>query len=453
MITRGISRHPGFPAGLALAGLLCGCGRSTEVSSQGAPATLLPPEAKANAETLRFLEDKIRKDPEDFIAQNKLAAYYLQQVRETSDVAYLKLAARAARASLAALPPEHNTGGLVALTHVEIASHDFASARDHARRLIELEPEKSYAYQILGDALIELGEYEDAKAAYGKMVYLGGLQGITRVAIDQRMARLAALRGDMETSRQRMTAALVGALKSQVPDRETVAWCRWQLGETAFAVGDYAVAEQDYRDALTTFPNYFRALASLGRVLAARGDLSGAIAQYEHAVRIVPDPSFVAALGDAYKLAGREREAAAQFKLVGFIAKLDALNGALYNRQQALFDADHDLVPEQAYANASREYRIRRDIYGADTVAWTALKAGRLPEAQEAMREALRLGTQDAKLLYHAGMIARRARDRAAATEYLRRALALSPQFDLLQARTARQALAELAHNTDPGAQ
>ena len=69
------------------------------------------------------------------------------------------------------------------------------------------------------------------------------------------------------------------------------------------------------------------------------------------------------------------------------------------------------------------------------------------------MREALRLGTQDAKLLYHAGMIARRARDRAAATEYLRRALALSPQFDLLQARTARQALAELAHNTDPGAQ
>ncbi len=447
MTIRATSRHAGFVAGLAVAGLLLsGCGRSPEASSREAsvpPASLLPSEADVNAQTLRFLEDKIRRDPEDFIAQNKLAAYYLQQVRETSDVTYLKLAARAARASFATLPPEHNPASLAALAQIELTSHEFDSARDHAQRLIELEPEKSYAYQILGDALVELGDYEGAKTAYGKMVNFGGLQGITRVAINQRMARLAALRGDMETSKQRLTAALREALKLPVTPRETVAWCRWQLGETAFAVGDYATAEHHYRDALTTFPEYFRALASLGRVLAARGDLAGAIAQYEHAVRIVPDPSFVAPLGDAYKLAGREREAAAQYKLIEFITRLDAVNGALYNRQQALFYADHDLKPGQAYANAAREYSVRRDIYGADAVAWTALKAGRLAEAQAAMREALRLGTQDAKLFYHAGMIACRAGDRAAATDYLRRALALSPQIDPPPARVARQALAE----------
>ncbi len=62
-------------------------------------------------------------------------------------------------------------------------------------------------------------------------------------------------------------------------------------------------------------------------------------------------------------------------------------------------------------------------------------------EAQGAMNEALRLGTADAKLFYHAGMIARAAGERASARQFLTRALTLSPQFDPLQASIARSAL------------
>ena len=117
--------------------------------------------------------------------------------------------------------------------------------------------------------------------------------------------------------------------------------------------------------------------------------------------------------------------------------------GALAPCLVALFYADHDLKAEEAYNLASKEYEARRDIYGADALAWTALKAGKLAEAQAAIKEALRLGTQDARLLYHAGVIARAAGDRAAAGDYLRRALALNPQFDPLQVKFAQQALAE----------
>lgn len=117
------------------------------------------------------------------------------------------------------------------------------------------------------------------------------------------------------------------------------------------------------------------------------------------------------------------------------------MNGTLYNRQLALFYADHDLKPEEAYANAAREYEVRHDIYGADAVAWTALKAGKITDAQAAMREALRLGTHDARFLYHAGMIARAAGDQNASRDYLSRALALNAQFDPLQARLAKRAL------------
>ena len=56
-------------------------------------------------ETIRFLEDRVKKDPEDFIAHNKLAQQYLQRLRETGDLTYLNLAMKAARTSLATLPP------------------------------------------------------------------------------------------------------------------------------------------------------------------------------------------------------------------------------------------------------------------------------------------------------------------------------------------------------------
>ena len=187
---------------------------------------MLPSEAEINQLTLRFLENKIQRDPEDFIAQNKLAGYYLQQLRETSDVTYLKLASRAANTSLGTLPPERNIGGLAALTQVEFASHEFVSARDHARRLAQLEPEKAFPYQLSGDALLELGEYEEAKVEFGKMVRFGGTHGVTRVAVEERMARLAALRGDLDTALRRYGAALTEALNLPAPSRETVAWCR-----------------------------------------------------------------------------------------------------------------------------------------------------------------------------------------------------------------------------------
>jgi tetratricopeptide (TPR) repeat protein len=227
------------------------------------------------------------------------------------------------------------------------------------------------------------------------------------------------------------------------PARETIAWCRWQLGDTAFNIGAYETAEKHYRESLVTFPDYYRALGGLARVRAARGALDEAIELYQRAIKIVPEPIFIAALGDLQKLAGRTPEAAAQYALVAQMAQLSATGGALHDRQLALFYADHDLKTAEAYQIAQREYAARQDIYGADALAWTALKAGKLAEAQQAIKEALRLGTQDAKLFYHAGMIARAAGDKAAARAHLQRAVQLNPQFDPLQAPLAQQALAE----------
>src|SRR5947209_8673942 len=423
-----------YPSSLILVFLLfvngCGASSSTESRShaepppQPPPAALLPSDDEGTMTAIRFLEDRVKRDPDDLIAYNKLAVYYLQLVRETGDVKYLELASRAAHASLNAVPKEQNLGGLVMLAQSEYAAHDFLSARDHAKELTEYEPRKGYGYQMLGDALLELGDYDGANTAYARMKQFDGSTATT----ETRFARLAMLHGDSNEATRRYTIALNIALDETPVSRETVAWCRWQLGETAFAIGDYKTAEQHYRDSLVTFPDYYRALFGLGRALAAQNDLAGAIEQIERAVRRLPDPVYVAALGDLYKLTGREKEAATQYELVEYIARLNQLNGTLYNRQLALFYADHDLKAEEAYANAKREYEARRDVYGADAVAWTALKAGKVVEAQAAIRDALHLGIRDARLFYHAGMIARAAGDKSSARDFIERTLKLNPQ-------------------------
>jgi tetratricopeptide (TPR) repeat protein len=156
---------------------------------------------------------------------------------------------------------------------------------------------------------------------------------------------------------------------------------------------------------------------------------------------MVPDPTFVAALGDLYKITGRDSDAAQQYSLVQQIGHLSRSNGVIYNRQMALFLADHNLNQEEAYRDARQEFEVRKDVYGADALAWAALKAGKLDEAQAAIKDALKLGTRDARILYHAGMIAQAAGNATAARDYLRRALEISPKFDPLQATAAVKAL------------
>lgn len=428
-----------------------GCGgsvRSTNgtIKPANAAETKIFDDAATAERAIRDLEYRIKRDPEDMIAYNMLAGRYLQRLRETGNFDYLQLAERAVKASLKVLPPEHNPGGLSALAEVEFASHNFVAARNHAEQLAQLAPNKIHPYEIIGDALLELGEYDKASAIFRKMEKLIDGSINSSISLNIRLSRLAVLQGKNDKAQAYLSDALAQLHRLSPQPREITAWCNWQLGENAFAMGAYDAAERHYNHALTIFPDYFRAQASLARIKAARGDLQAAIELYRRAVQTIPDLSFVAALGDLYKLAGREREANAQYALAERIGRLNELNGTLYNRNLALFYADHNLKADEAYTNAAREYQVRRDIYGADALAWTALKAGRVTEAQSAIREALRLGTNDAKLFYHAGMIALVAGDRSAARDYLMRALKLNEHFDPLQATIAKKMLAEIAN-------
>lgn len=109
----------------------------------------------------------------------------------------------------------------------------------------------------------------------------------------------------------------------------------------------------------------------------------------------------------------------------------------------ALFEADHG-DPSVALRLAEQSYETRQTVRTADALAWASHRAGRDRDAIRLSAEALRLGSRDPLLLYHAGMIALATGDEATARRQLTDALAIDPGFSPTSVAEARAALAAL---------
>ncbi len=404
------------------------------IAGTGLRASQPDPPRSDGDEPIDFLEARVARDPDDTVAWNRLGLLYLGKLRATGNHDYLDEAARCAEASLRAVPDTQNPQGLVLLIRTKLGGHHFTEAESLSRRLIELDPSGYLGWQLLGDSLLDLGRYDEARAAFGKAVALGGVTA----ASETRLARVAYLHGERTTARRRLESAR--ALASAARDRETVGWCEWQLGELAFGGGELKRAGRHYDAALAINPQSVPALGARARFETARGELRRAIATYEEATALDAFPPFVAALADLQRAIGNAERADELLALVESNASTPR-EERLDRRHLARIYADHDWRTDRAYELAAADYAERQDIHAADTLAWAALKAGRLDEAQRAIEAALRLGTEEPALFYHAGMIAMGRGDARTARTWLERALRLNPKFDLLQARLAEAAL------------
>src|SRR4051812_2654040 len=211
------------------------------VALPGAAAAIEPPQPAPDLQAIQlFLENRVRKDPDDIIAQNRLADIYLQRLSENGDYGWLRRAGEAARRSLASVPAEQNATGLFVQGRVEYESHQFAEARDRALGLIKIEPGQSRGFALLGDALLEYGDLDEAAAAYEKMRE----RRAAAVDIETRLGRLEIRRGGRDAARIHFEKAVMAARELSVVNSEIIASCLVQAGELEFDSGNWEGAEK-----------------------------------------------------------------------------------------------------------------------------------------------------------------------------------------------------------------
>src|SRR5262245_14410973 len=390
---------------------------------------------------ISYYQQLLRRNPRSANAYLGLGDALIRKARETGDPSYFSRAEDALKKNLQIAP--QNASALRHLAYVYYSRHEFAPAALYARKAIEGDTEDSDAYGVLGDSLLEVGRYAEAQAAYDYMIEID-----KSLYSYSRLAGLKSVRGDSAGAIADLERAISAGKAANQP-AESIAWAEWQLAAEQFALGNLQGAEAYYQRSLETYPNYYRALAGLAQVRAAQKRYSEAIDLYRKAIAILPMPEYSAALGDVYEKIGQNEQARRQHELVEYIGRLNDINQQLYNRELAYFYADHNLKPKEALELAQRELDYRRDVYAYDAVAWNLFRNGELDAARAAIDQALRLGTKDAKLFFHAGMIYFSLDEKDRAKEFLGRALAINPYFHLRFAETASEILDKLESNTE----
>lgn len=402
------------------------------------PVTRTPYDPALTHQTIEFWAAQVREDPQGSTALANLAQWYLHGFRETGDIADILRAEKAARRSLAI--HAQNYTALVEVARCQMTLHFFAKALAVANHAAALNPTDTPARSIQAECYMELGNYKAAHAVLDKNPLQPGDSNGKAL-----YARLAELEGNPQGALALLSKAQSEADKNLDMPGESVAWYHMRVGNILAGMGRAQAAEQAYREGLKLFPGDYRSMTALAKLEAGRGDWQGAMQWGQQAAAIVPTPETIALIGDAQAALGQPAAAAHQYQLVEAIGNLDRSQGIIYDRQRALFYADHNRHVDEALALSSRELKNRQDIYAYDTYAWACYRNGLMDKAQTAMQQALAHHTQDASLFFHAGMIAYGRGDKATAKADLTRALRLNPYFHPFEPRQARDLLAKLS--------
>ena len=375
----------------------------------------------------RFLEDRVQRDPDDILAQNRLADIYLQRLRDTGDYEWLWRAGEAARRSLASVPAEQNPSGLFMQARVEYESHHFAAARDLASVLTKIESGKSRGFALLGDALLEFGDLEQAAAAYDEMQKRKG----DPVETETRLARLDLARGPHDSARTHFEKAFEATRELSPASPEIAAWSLVQLGQLAFNTGQWDAAEKNFQAALAERPDDFAALEHLGELRAAQEKYDESISLYGKVVARTPRPEFQQALGDVYAAMGKIADAATwHARARDAYLKSAQESNAHYFHHLAGFFSDTEENPVEALKWARRDLELRHSAAAKDALAWALYRGGEFESAATAAREALANGSKDAHILFHAGLIFLAAGDAVRGKETLAEAARINPRHN-----------------------
>jgi len=384
------------------------------------------------ASTVARLEEQVRLEPRDPSTLTQLGFAYQLRWRETADASYLPRSELALRRAIRF--GTEDADAVLGLGSLALIRHEFREGLAYGEQARRLLPGSARPYGVIGDALIELGRYHAAFAAFDRMVSIK-----PSLASYARVAYARELTGDLAGA----ASAMRLALEASGGEPEPTAWALVELSKLQLSLGRVGVADREARSALRAFPGYPNARIQLAHVDAVRGRFGAAVGDARRAADAVPTAQAVSLLADLLERTGRTAEARRQRATVGVVEQLLRASGVRVDLESAVYRADNHIGPADTVELARKARAARPSIYGDDALAWALARAGRCDDALPLAARSLRLGTRDPLLFFHRGYAEGCAGNRAAMRQWYARALDVNPEFSVRWAQVARAALTQ----------
>jgi tetratricopeptide (TPR) repeat protein len=398
------------------------------VFAQAPGSTATPAQQK-----ISWAEAAIKAHPDHSQPYNDLAVAYVQRVRETADPSYYVQAETCLQKSFQITPD--NLEGQKARLMILLGRGEFEQALGLAKALNKKTPDDLLLYEFIADAAMELGDYGDAEEAAQWMLDMrpGNVPGLLRGAALRR------LYGDAHGATEFFSQAYQQMAPTQA---EELAWTLTEMADLQLSTGDIDGAEKLLHSAQQRFPGYYAALEDLARVQTARQHYSEALDLLRQRNQNFPTAASRYALARALERAGQITEDDLAYTDFATRAR-PLINGSENaNEELILYYLERKNDPAEALRIAQLEITKRHDVNTLDAYAWALCVNGRYEEAQKQIAMALAVGVREARMLYHAGVIAEKLHDDASAARYFKQSVELNPSSE--SAAAAREALQKL---------
>jgi tetratricopeptide (TPR) repeat protein len=355
-------------------------------------------EYKEAYKSVEYYKDQIKKHPNNAKNYVELSQIFIQEARVTGKHHEYIPAARTL-IETALNKDRRNFDAKVTKASILMTMHQFLDAKKEIGDAIEINPYSSSAFDVLVDALVELGHYNEAVQACDRLLRMRpDLRSYARASY------LRELFGQEEASIQAMTMAANSGQNGQ----ENRAWTLYNLGNLLLNEGRLDSAEYVFKGILEERPYYDFALCGLADVSASRQNYSQAIEYYVKAAQITSNHIITEKLADIYKKMGlADNEKEMNIKVLDSFTQHEK-DGYDIDLEYARYCSTHNINLDQALERIKREY-VRRpeNIDVLDAYAWTLYKMGKQKEAEPLMQNAMRLHTNRPIFNEHAGLILR----------------------------------------------
>ncbi len=215
-----------------------------------------------------------------------LAELFMQEARVTGEHGYYFPAAETLLKPLLArndLKGDEKFRAFSLYAGVMASQHHFLEAKDYAQKAIAINTHNAGVRGILVDALVELGQLDQAVKACDEMVALRpDLRSYSRVSY------LRERHGDLEGAIEAMKLAAAAG----VPGSEQEAWCRTHLADLHRIAGRLDEAEYQLALTLEQRTDYPFALAAMADLRTAQNRDEQAEILLKKALNIIPEISF-----------------------------------------------------------------------------------------------------------------------------------------------------------------